>query len=67
MTDYDLLTPKQKVLDKIYQFYMGFYWFYYAFQLWGAIMTNDYETSSKRTFGLTWFDDFYGLLSINYD
>ncbi len=79
MSDYDLLTPNQKVLvwilehtpepvaDKIYEFYLGFYRFHYAFQVWGAIMTTDYRISSKRTFGLTWFDEFYGLLSRSYD
>jgi hypothetical protein len=79
MGDYDLLTPKEKVLvwilehtpepvsDKIYDFYYGFYRFSYAFKVWGAIMTTDYETTNRKTFGWTWYDEFYGLLGRNYD
>jgi hypothetical protein len=79
MSDYDLLTPDQNFLvwilentpepvsDKIYSFYLGFYRFSYAFQVWGAIMTTDYEKTNKKTFGMTWYDEFYGLLSRGYD
>lgn len=74
MNDYDLLTPMEKVLLwfmnhttesigwKIYEFYSGFVYFHRAFYTWGAIMTTDYEISSKKIFGMTWFDVFYGEL-----
>jgi hypothetical protein len=74
MSDYDLLNPMQKVVLwfmnhttepigwKIYNFCNGFVYFRRAFLTWGDIMTTEYEISSKKTFGLSWFDVFYGEL-----
>ena len=71
MNDYNLLNPRQKVLLwlmehspehiswKIHEFYLGFVYFHMAFSTWYAIMTTDYEDSSKKIFGMSWFDVFY--------
>ncbi len=71
MDDYNLLNPRQKVLLwlmehspehigwKIHEFYLGFVYLRMAFSTWYAIMTTDYGTSSKKIFGLSWFDVFY--------
>jgi hypothetical protein len=71
LDDYDLLNPMQKVVLwfmnhttepigwKIHEFYMGFLYLRMAFSTWYAIMTTDYEDSSKKIFGLSWFDVFY--------
>jgi hypothetical protein len=37
----------------------------YAFDAWRAIMITDYEISSKKTFGLTWFDEFYMFMNMH--
>ncbi len=29
-------------------------------------MTTDYETSNRKTFGMTWYDEFYGILNGGY-
>jgi hypothetical protein len=74
MDDYDSLNPRQKVLLwlmnhspeyiawKIHEFYLGFAYLRMAFSTWRSIMAVDYETSSKKIFGLSWFDVFYGEL-----
>jgi hypothetical protein len=48
---------------KIYYFCTGIQHSLWAFQVWSAIMSTDYKTCSKRTFGLNWFDEFYGVLN----
>ena len=75
MTDYELLmycpnwlrwvmnrVPHHNAM-KLYYFYSGFPECWWAFQIWGAIMTNDYETSTKRRLGWNWYDEFYRVLN----
>ncbi len=54
------------VAMKLYGFYSGFPISWCAFQVWGAIMTTDYETTNRKTLGWTWYDEFYGILNIGY-
>ena len=71
MSDYELLMycpdwlrwmmyrVSHSTAIKLYGFYSGFPHSWWAFQVWSAIMTNDYEIANQRTFGSTWFDEFY--------
>ena len=37
----------------------GWVQFFDSFESWKTIMVTDYNTSSKKYCGLTWFDQFY--------
>jgi hypothetical protein len=52
-------TFPDSVVEFVASIHCGFGNFRHAFMLWRAIMITDYEISSKKTFGLTWFDEFY--------
>ena len=58
-------TFPDSVVEFVASIHCGFVNFRHAFMLWGAIMITDYEISSKKTFGLTWFDDFYNSMNMH--